>query len=97
MMRQKNERKLLCIMVLLSILAAVVLFLLGAGRYETFIERTYTVQPGDTLDGLYYEYGSGDLLKWRYEVKKLNSMEESGLYTGDEIIILVSKDETEWK
>ena len=93
MMRQKNERKLLCIMVLLSILAAVVLFLLGAGRYETFIETPYTVQPGDTLDGLYYEYGSGDLLKWRYEVKKLNSMEESGLYAGDEIIILVSQTE----
>lgn len=64
---------------------------LMSSRYATepkLVPIQYTVKKGDTLDGLYYKYGAGNLEKWRYEVKQLNNMQYSGLYTGESIIIL---------
>ena len=51
----------------------------------------YTVSSGDTLDGIYYQYGINTvpLLKWRYEVKKLNGMDASGLAVGEVVKIYV--------
>lgn len=70
------------------------LIVFRCGDKEDFITQPYTVCYGDSLDKLYYEFaGTGNLEKWRYEVKKLNDMEESGLYEGEEIVILVSKEE----
>ena len=55
---------------------------------------TYTVQKGDTLDGVYYEYNVDmPLEKWRYEVNKLNGKEQSGLMVGEELKIYVERED----
>lgn len=90
----KKHDDLMAAIIVLGILSIlfILYFLRGwTGRAE-YVTAPYTVVAGDTLDGLYYRYGGGNLSKWRYEVKRLNGMEDSGLYTGDEIIILVEAD-----
>ena len=92
-MKKQDKQFTTIAAVMIIILSMLFLALSRMGAKEEFITRPYTVRYGDSLDKLYYEFGSGSLEKWRYEVKKLNGMETSGLYTGDEIIILVSKEE----
>ena len=97
MKKEDKEFIALAVVIMSGLLIFIILFLSISDK-EEFAELPYTVRYGDSLDKLYYEFGGGSLEKWRYEVKKLNGMEESGLYTGDEIIILVSKEEeTKWK
>lgn len=89
----KKHDDLTTLIIVLGILSILFIFyfLRGwTGRAE-YVAAPYTVMAGDTLDGLYYQYGGGSLPKWRYEVKQLNGMEDSGLYAGDEIVILVEE------
>ena len=90
----KKHDDLTTLIIVLGILSILFIFyfLRGwTGRAE-YVAAPYTVVAGDTLDGLYYQYGGGDYRRWRYEVKRLNGMEDSGLYAGDEIVILVEDD-----
>lgn len=92
---KKQDKRLVAFVigVIIGLLIFLLIFLCCDTK-EKFIAQPYTVRYGDCLDKLYYEFaGTGNLEKWRYEVKKLNNMEESGLYEGDEIVILVSKEE----
>lgn len=71
--------------IILAILFIIVLLLVGFRKDKPYIIMDHVVQSGDTLDGLYYQYAdsSVSLLKWRYEVKRLNGMTESGIFEGD--------------
>ncbi len=93
MKKQDKQFTALATALMIGLLILIVVLLRCAAKDEEFTPEPYTVRYGDSLDKLYYEFGSGNLEKWRYEVKKLNNMETSGLYAGDEIIILVSKEE----
>lgn len=73
--------------VIVIVIALLLYAWMGADKREYRAAR-YVVCAGDTLDGLYYRYGGGALEKWRYDMKKVNGMSESGLYIGDEIIVL---------
>ena len=54
----------------------------------------HSLQKGDTLDGIYYEYNVDmPLEKWRYEVNKLNGKEQSGLMVGEELKIYVERED----
>ena len=88
-MKNDNKETLIAaVVVLLIVTVSFLLYLYFSGSSEPYSEMRYTVQCGDTLDGLYYRYGGGALEKWRYDMKKVNGMSESGLYIGDEIIVL---------
>lgn len=86
---EKDVIKALVIMLLIVTAAFIVVLLCGWTSQEVkYQEFTYTVQCGDTLDGLYYEYGGGNLEKWRYDMKERNGMTQSGLFAGEEIVVL---------
>ena len=90
----KKHDDLKAAIIILGILSILFIFYFlhgWAGRAE-YVAAPYTVVAGDTLDGLYYQYGGGGLEKWRHEVRKINRMEDSCLYIGDEILILTQAD-----
>lgn len=93
MKKQDKQFTAFAAALMIGLLILIVILFRCAIKEEELIPEPYTVCYGDSLDKLYYEFGSGNLEKWRYEVKKLNGMEESGLYAGSEIVILVSKGE----
>lgn len=97
-MKRQDKRLVAFVVGAIMGLLIFLLIFLRCDTKEDFIAQPYTVRYGDCLDKLYYEFaGTGNLEKWRYEVKKLNDMEESGLYEGEEIVILVHKDDAQWK
>ena len=56
--------------------------------------ETYTVQKGDNLGDLAASYAAkdtDDLRDWVDKVKEINSMSQSGLIEGEEIIILTEE------
>ncbi len=93
MKKQDKQFIALATALMIGLLILIAVLFRCAIKEEELTPEPYTVCYGDSLDKLYYEFGGGNLEKWRYEVKKLNDMEESGLYEGDEIVILVSKEE----
>lgn len=94
--QQKNKRKrkevgdIFMSAVLLVLLALTLYMLFGIDR-TSYSTEAYTVRFGDTLDSLYYRYGGGNLERWRYEMKKANNMETSGLVAGEQIVVLSAK------
>ena len=56
---------------------------------------TVFIYPGDTLHGLWVEYGPSwmDRREWSYEVMELNGMDSCMLYVGQTLKIYVEGDE----
>lgn len=87
-MKQHDDLKAAIIILGILSILFIFYFLRGLSNRAEYVAAPYTVVAGDTLDGLYYQYGGGNLEEWRYEMKKVNGMTESGLYAGDEIVVL---------
>lgn len=85
------------IFALLIASVAVLLFIRISADKPCYSRMEYVVQDGDTLDGLYYRFGGGGLERWRYLVRIENDMNDSCLYTGEEIIVLRKGDGTNGK
>ena len=71
-------------------------FFVGAKRSigwsNNFEVKTYVVQHGDTIDGLYYKFANiGSVERYRYEIKTINGMEDCKLLEGDAIWVFTKK------
>ncbi len=93
MQRRKNVKRINKTAIFIITLLMLALMSNRCATRLELVPVQYTVVKGDTLDGLYYKYGAGNLEKWRYDVKRLNNMEYSGLHIGESIVILAQKKE----
>lgn len=86
--RRRQETVDALVSLLIVVLIALLFYIFFRVDRTSYFAESYVVCRGDTLDGLYYRYGGGNLERWRYEMKKANGMETSGLSAGEEIILL---------
>ena len=64
---------------------------------NTSVVQTISVQPGDTLDEIGYEYKPSwmDVREYRWYIQKLNELDTSMLYIGQELKIYVTASQYE--
>ena len=58
---------------------------------NTAVVHTISIQPGDTLDEIGYEYKPSwmDIREYRYYIQKLNNLDTSMLYIGQDLDVYV--------
>lgn len=84
----KNKKRFYTVMMLLMISIFTSVFASNVQGYREPKTSTITVQSGDSLWSIALKYKEkGDIRKYIYDIKKLNNLDNSNIYAGQEIII----------
>ena len=87
----RRERKRILLTAVTMLILAVMFF--SCGNKVEFSEENYVVSGGETLWGLYSEYGKGaDWEEWLHRMLDINDKGRNAfVYAGEEIILLTVK------
>ena len=84
----KNCRRFYTFIIILTIIFSSIFFASSVYGYEVNQYDTVTVKSGDTLWTIAQEYNkSGDIRKLIVKIKKVNGLESSIIYAGDQLVI----------
>ena len=84
----KNRKRFYTIIITLSIMVMIAFFAATAYGYEDHKFNIVKVKKGDTLWAIAGKNcNNGDIRRYIYEIKKVNSMTTSMIYEGDELKI----------
>lgn len=85
----KNKQRFFSFLILMSILLSSVFFASSVYGNEIRQYDTIVVDSGDTLWDIAREYNnsSGDIRKLIAEIKKINNLQSSVIFAGDELLI----------